>query len=582
MPGAVVNRIAVVLDGTADRFNGAIQGASKKLSDFQKNNATLGQTLGNVKSKILAINPAAAIAVTAVAALGAAIVGATVKSAKYAEQLQKDAIRIGTTTEALSELTFAADQSGASGDALVASLDRLNRAAGEAVNGNQMLVDEFDRLGISVNELRTLSPDQLFERAAEGLNKLPGTAAKAATGAQVFGRGVRSLKPLLEEGGAGIAALREEARTLGRTVSTEFANESADFVDNLGRLKSLSMGFGQSIGVVVLPVLNSFLGVVIDLGKKALPVVQEVLFGVVFQFRRMGAFVGFVVEKIKELLPGLDANQAKLAEHEATLAQTAEQYRQLRAEQEAQAKAERDAAIAAEQRAAADAARVESEQELAELRAKITEQLADDLPETLENLPDVIADVGYELEDALIVTISDAQGAAEDFLESLSSRASATFGRLVGYGNRFADTLVKAATEGGAAFGDFFKQLLKDIATAIVRALVLRFILGGTGVGFGNFFKDVGKILTTGALPAPAGGYGGGTQDVAALVSEDQGKDVAQPATIDSLLERLQQIRRPVVNVLDAGPMARIEFFEEVVRPRLKETEEDLGGIDRL
>ena len=49
------------------------------------------------------------------------------------------------------------------------------------------------------------------------------------------------------------------------------------------------------------------------------------------------------------------------------------------------------------------------------------------------------------------------------------------------------DALVDAALAGKFAFGDFFRQLLKDLAKAIVQALILRAILASFGGGGGSF-----------------------------------------------------------------------------------------------
>ena len=68
----------------------------------------------------------------------------------------------------------------------------------------------------------------------------------------------------------------------------------------------------------------------------------------------------------------------------------------------------------------------------------------------------------------------------------------------------FGDTLVNAAFEGELAFGEFFRQLLKDLARAIIQALILKAILGALGFGeggqvptsvpFGGFLSQGGRI----------------------------------------------------------------------------------------
>lgn len=193
-------------------------------------------------------------------ALGAGIIAPLVSASKVFADMGSDLIdmsqRTGTSVEALSELGYAAEQSGADLTTLEGGLRKMQKAIVAAANGSKAAQESLARLGLSAEQLGRLAPDEQFALIADRLDQIQNPAVKAATAMEVFGKTGTALLPLMNGGAKGIAALREQARALGLTMATEDAQAAEAFGDTLDTLwKVLRQGVFH-IGAAVAPILS--------------------------------------------------------------------------------------------------------------------------------------------------------------------------------------------------------------------------------------------------------------------------------------------------------------------------------------
>lgn len=195
-----------------------------------------------------------------IAAAGAAILApltaATAVFASYGDQLDKAAARTGLSVEALSELAFAAERSGASLEDVEKAVRKVGIAAKNALDGDAAFVDAFNELGINAEAFAKLKPEDQFLRVADALAKVDSPGRRAALAVELLGKSGAQLIPLLNLGADGIEALREEARKLGLTIDTETATAAAMLTDALGDLKSQSRAVAVAIGSALGPPLT--------------------------------------------------------------------------------------------------------------------------------------------------------------------------------------------------------------------------------------------------------------------------------------------------------------------------------------
>lgn len=88
----------------------------------------------------------------------------------------------------IAALTQAFQENSGSVDGALRSIQRLTRVTGEAVRGNQVYIDSFARLGISLRDLQDQSPDRILERTVVGLGNLESAAERSALAMQLLGR----------------------------------------------------------------------------------------------------------------------------------------------------------------------------------------------------------------------------------------------------------------------------------------------------------------------------------------------------------------------------------------------------------
>jgi hypothetical protein len=143
--------------------------------------------------------------------------------AKMGDSLLEMSQRTGVSTEALSELG-----SGQTLEIVELSIRKMQRTIG---SGD----DIFKKLGISLSELRAMSPEKQFERIMDALGDIADPTMRAAAAMKVFGKNGTALLPMI----GNIKSLREEARRLGLSISKEDAKAADEFADALDKLRQV-------------------------------------------------------------------------------------------------------------------------------------------------------------------------------------------------------------------------------------------------------------------------------------------------------------------------------------------------------
>ena len=246
----MAGNVAEIILRARDKASKTLEGAQGKWSGFGKTMAKVG---------------------AAVAVAGAAIAASMFKIAKstaeYGDKIQKAGIATGATTEFLSTMGFAAEQSGGSLELIIKSVSKLQKTALDASRGLETYKRAFDDMGISVTDQneQLKSAEVLFLEVAEALSKEENATLRAGLASEIFGqRMAKDLIPLMAEGAAGINKLREEARALGLEFSKLEADQAAEFIDAMNRAEKSIEGLTQSAGKLLIPKLAEWADKVTD------------------------------------------------------------------------------------------------------------------------------------------------------------------------------------------------------------------------------------------------------------------------------------------------------------------------------
>ena len=195
--------------------------------------------------------------VTGVAAVGFA---SFVKSlADTGDALNDASNRLGIGTDALQELSFAADQSGARIENLTTGLLLLNDKVGDAlINKTGESAKAFEKYGISLRnasgEVKTA--DELFSDYADRIGEAKTDQEKLTIAVDAFGKQGRTLLPLLKEGSSGINAMRKRAQELGEGFSKDAVKAGDDFNDSLTGMSRVIQTLRGRLAVILLPLLR--------------------------------------------------------------------------------------------------------------------------------------------------------------------------------------------------------------------------------------------------------------------------------------------------------------------------------------
>ena len=203
-----------------DMFSG--EAASAGLSAGSGFAGGMSKAIGAAKIGVSAL----AVTGAAVTAATGAIVSGTGSVAEYGDNIDKMSQKMGISAQAYQEWDAIMQHSGTTIDALKPSMKTL---AQQAQNG----AEEFQALGISEQEVATLSQEDLFAKVITGLQGMEEGTERTAITSKLLGRGATELGALLNASADDTEAMRQKVHELGGVMSDDAVKASAKFQDTL-------------------------------------------------------------------------------------------------------------------------------------------------------------------------------------------------------------------------------------------------------------------------------------------------------------------------------------------------------------
>lgn len=258
-------------------------------TDVEKKTSNLSNKLSGL-AKGLAVG-AAAVGTAAVATTKALINGATA-TAQYGDEIDKTSQKIGFGTEAYQKWDYAMQISGTSMKDCSIGLKTMTNKIDDALNGSSNAIGMFEKLGISVDDLKGKTREDIFGMVVSGLQNTTDELTKAAIANDVFGRSGQELMPLFNETTENTQKLLEEAEKYGMVMSESAVKNSANFNDSLTRMQKTIDGVKNKIFAELLPGFSTIMD-----GISALASGQD------GASEKIGKGVNDVVKKISNVLP---------------------------------------------------------------------------------------------------------------------------------------------------------------------------------------------------------------------------------------------------------------------------------------
>lgn len=243
----------------------ALKKATKAQADFNVKAEEASAKLSAVGDKAQMVADKTRALSTAAAGLVVAIGGAALKSAAWADDLNTLSKQTGLTTEDLQKMQYASELVDVSVDDIAGSMSKMRRAM--ATDGKQ---DVFAQLGVSVRDgtgaLRDSST--VFYEVLDRLGKVGNETERDALAMEIFGRSADQLAGIIDDGGASLKALGEEAENLGLILDQDTLDAMNRVNDSLDRLKAQAQGQFAKAGAAALEALTPAIeGIVTALSK---------------------------------------------------------------------------------------------------------------------------------------------------------------------------------------------------------------------------------------------------------------------------------------------------------------------------
>lgn len=251
----------------------ALIGALRVMLGLESAGFTEGLTAAQVRLKafdarVKGIGAGMAKVGAAISVAGAGLAAAIRSQINAADDLDEMSQRVGVPVEALSRLKYAAELTGVGVDLLETSLTQLSKKMEEAGRGGKS-AKVFDELGISVTDTsgKLRSTEDVMADISDALNKMPPGAQRTAMAMRLLGKSGAGMLPMLQDGGAALKAMGDEAQKMGMVISADTAAQAGKFNENLDKLAAQVKGVVVIIAANLVPALEKMSAWLVDAAK---------------------------------------------------------------------------------------------------------------------------------------------------------------------------------------------------------------------------------------------------------------------------------------------------------------------------
>lgn len=263
---ADVKKTEKAIDGLNKEFNetdGEVNGAAKSLKDAEKGLKNVGdeaeksgkklEAFRKIGTGLKAVGVAIAAVGTVAVASGKKIYGMAKDTADAGDEIDKMSQKLGLSTTAYQEWDYVLGMSGVEINSMQIGMKTLTNQIDAAKKGGEDATNRFKALGISLNDLKNDSREEIFAKVIKGFQGMEDSTERAALANKIFGRSGQELTPLFNESIEDTEKLKQAAQDLGFVMSEDAVNASAAFKDSLDTLSRTFAGVKNNLLGELLP-----------------------------------------------------------------------------------------------------------------------------------------------------------------------------------------------------------------------------------------------------------------------------------------------------------------------------------------
>lgn len=292
---------------------GALKKATKAAEAFDVQLAKAGATLGKVGNAANTVSEKTKALSTAAAGVIAGVAGMGLSAVKSADELNTLAKQSGVTTEELQKWQYASEIVDVSFDTMTSSLAKMTKQL-SSDSGEE----KFRQLGVSVRDSSGAFRDSsaIFYDTVAALGRVTNETERDVLAMEIFGRSANELAGIIDDGGASLKALGDEAERLGIVLDQDTIDSLNEVNDQLDKLKAQAKGELAKAGAAAIEALTPVLEKLISTISSLLtwigsldPVTLQILLtiaAVVAAISPLAGLIGkvsFAIKGVIEILP---------------------------------------------------------------------------------------------------------------------------------------------------------------------------------------------------------------------------------------------------------------------------------------
>lgn len=223
------------------------------INDASETTKSFGKRMGSALKTAGKIGAASIAAVgTAGVAMAKNLWNGTKELAEYGDNIDKMSQKMGISAQAYQEWDAVMQHSGTSIDSMQRGMITLSKAAEKGA-------EEFEALGISQEQLASMSQEELFSATIEGLQNMEAGTERTALAQKLLGGSAKELGALLNTSAEETQKMKDRVHELGGVMSDEAVKAAAKFQDNMQDLGTAISGVKKSITADFLPAANDMI-----------------------------------------------------------------------------------------------------------------------------------------------------------------------------------------------------------------------------------------------------------------------------------------------------------------------------------
>ena len=235
----------------ASDLGATLEPATKEAGE--KSGKTFGTSLAKgLKATAAVITGAMAAATAGAVAAGKAFMNSAKQTANMADEIDKTSQKLGLSSKSYQEWDYVMKICGTEMSSMTTGLKTLTNKLDDAKNGSKDAQKMFGALGISMEDLKTMTREDLFAKTIAGFQSMSDSTERAALANDLFGKSGQNLAPLFNMTAEETQGLIDKANDLNMVMSDDAVKAGASYKDSLTTLEGAMTGLKKLIYILKL------------------------------------------------------------------------------------------------------------------------------------------------------------------------------------------------------------------------------------------------------------------------------------------------------------------------------------------